>query len=291
MEAFGDDVVLRTSHSEITFEGLRAPEMEAILARLDGRSSVAEVVQGLASDEETAEAVEEVLNALVGDFLRIRWDPAHRRDKSVIVVDDFLPDVDARRAEALRAQYRGFDWFLFPGLFSVEAPDNIDWVMRDLQELLGTKLVWGEGPIHGHYRYSATEHRRRAGANVHVDPFTYNAVVCLTPTALCRGGVSFYRHEETGFFGQDFASFRGSGLSDREFVAKIEHVVSRDGPHEERWTEVDRVDLRYNRMLIFNPRLFHRTNSQYGDCPANARITQGFSAYGADDPFRFEYWI
>jgi hypothetical protein len=291
VEAAAEGVRLRTSSSEITFEGLTVDEMKAILAPLDGRNTLAEALQSVASNPETAETIEGVLGSLVGDFLRIRWDPARRPQKNVMVIDDFLRDAEARRAEALAAEYRGFDWFLFPGLFSVEPPDNVEPVMNELQQLVGTKLVWGAGPIHGRYRYSATEHRRRAGANVHVDPFSYNAVVCLTPTPLCRGGISFYRHEATGLFGQDFASFRASGLADRNFVAEIERLVSDDGPHEERWKEVDRVDLRFNRLVIFNPRLFHRTNSQFGDAPANARITQGFSAYAADDPLRFEYWI
>jgi hypothetical protein len=112
----------------------------------------------------------------------------------------------------------------------------------------------------------------------------------LTPDELCRGGISFYRHKETALFGRDAASFRASGKSTREFLRHVDDLVMRDGPHEDRWEETSRIDLRYNRLILFNPRLFHRTNSQFGDTVENARISQGFSCYARDDPFRYRVW-
>jgi hypothetical protein len=289
VEATDDGVVVRTPDVESEVGGIDVETMRRMLAAIDGNATVTELRARLAPELD-GEIVDALLQSLVGGVLRVRIDRGRRAQKSLIVIDDFLDDADARRAEALKAEYAPVDWFLFPGLFSKHTPDNVPAVMASLEQLLGTPLVWGEGPIHGHFRYSSTEHRRRAGANVHVDQFSWNAVICLTPTELCSGGIAFYRHRATGLFGRDLGSLRASGLDDESFVRRVEELVTTDGPDEAKWEEIGRVDLRMNRLIVLDSRCFHRTTSHFGTTVADGRITQGFSCFTADDPHRFEWW-
>src|SRR5262249_48827782 len=148
---------------------------------------------------------------LLGTAVRVAPTLPPVASPKLIVVDDFLPDAEARRAEALSARYRTIDWFFFAGKYSVHRPDNVGAVMKRIEELVGAPLLWGNGPIHGHFRCSLASSKRKAGLNVHTDPFTWNAVLCLTRTKDCRGGLSLYRHRSTGLLGRDPASARVSG--------------------------------------------------------------------------------
>jgi hypothetical protein len=283
--------LVRAGDAQCELEGVGTDLVRALLTAIDDGATVGELhrrFDGVVGAQE----LESILRGLIGAVLHIRIDPEARvrEAKSLVVVDGFLDDPDVRRAEALRAEYRPVEWFLFPGLFSVHAPDNVDATMRRIQQILGVRLLWGEGPIHGHYRWSTSGDARRAGANVHVDPFSWNAVLCLTPTERCRGGISFYRHRATGLHGADFASLRtfgGDAPAHRQLVSRL---VSEEGANEAAWHEVGRVDLRYNRLILFDPRQFHRTNAQFGATREDGRITQGFSCFACDDPYRYKPW-
>src|SRR5262249_15772185 len=127
----------------VELEGVAPTLAEQILDAIDGRATVDHILA------ETPAGTRDLLERLV----RLRlWsaplDAGEARPK-LIVVDDFLDDAAFRRREALRARYRAVPWFLFPGKYSEEEPVNVAAVMAKLEKLIGSKLYWGHGPIHG----------------------------------------------------------------------------------------------------------------------------------------------
>jgi hypothetical protein len=282
--------LVRAGSVALALAGLDPPEVREVLAAVDGRATVRELLAA-APPRLGADGVRAVLQALVGFCLWVL--PAARAPRpSLIVVDDFLEDPDRRRAEALRARYRPVPWFLYPGNYSEDEPDNIAAIMKRLEGLVGRKLYWGRGPIHGHYRSALGLPRNRAGANgIHTDPFSWNAVLCLSRDRDCRGGLSFYRHRRSRLVGRDGASLLRSGDGPEAFRDADHRRVTADGQRLERWHETGRVDVRWNRLILFDPRQYHNVNTLFGDSLATCRLTQGFSCFEADDPYRFEEWM
>lgn len=286
----GGSLVIRSPMGVMEIEGPTRKQMRRLLAAIDGRNDVAALCGVLAPDLRPSD-VASILRALMGFGLVIEPTRAPRLDqRSLIVVDDFLPDPEARRAEALRAEYTPVDWFYWPGRFSTRAPSNVDRSMKRIEALVGGPLVWSRGPLHGHYRCSLRSSLRQQGDNVHTDPFSWNAVLCLTRDEHCEGGVSFYRHRATGLYGRDLRSFARFGGTFGAFLAAHGELVTKDGPTLSRWEELGRVDLRFNRLILFQPQYFHAVNRLFGTTMENGRITQGFSCYKPDDPCRFELW-
>jgi hypothetical protein len=285
-----DSVTIRTRVAVVELERVSRAAIARILEAIDGRSTVGEIAARAARGLDPA-AVTAVLQALVGFCVFIVPRADARPCRSLIVVDNFLADADARREEALRASYRRVPWFLFPGNYSEHEPENVGAIMQRIEELTGRRLCWGRGPIHGHYRCSLKTRRRPGGANVHTDPFSWNGVLCLSRDEDCRGGVSFYRHRRTGGLGRHAFALLRSGDSPEVFLAEDRKLLAKDGPDLAHWEEIGSVELRFNRLILFDPRQYHNVNTLFGTSPANARLTQGFSCYEPDDPYRFEEWV
>jgi hypothetical protein len=284
-------LAVATPRSVIEIGGPSVKQMRMLLAAIDGKNDVAAICRRMSSELLTSDVVH-LLRTLMGHGLVLEPSPKPRHDsRMLIVVDDFLPDPEVRRAEALRAKYLPIDWFYWPGRFSERAPNNVDRLMKRLEALVGTKLVWSRGPIHGHYRCSLRSSARRLGDNVHTDSFRWNAVLCLTRDEHCEGGVSFYRHRATGLYGRDLHSFSRVGGRFGAFLKEHDEIIAKDGRRLSRWEEVSRVDLRFNRLILFQPLYFHAVNRLFGTSLENGRITQGFSCYTPDDPCRYEAWM
>jgi hypothetical protein len=269
----------------------KADEVRRIVEAIPG-NDVRSVCRAV-SDAMPRKRALHLLNELTGFAFSViprrRPTPADE-SPSLIVIDDFWDDPDALRAQALAAAYRPFpDFFLYPGKVSVDAGPNADAVMVQIEKLLGRRIVWGAGEVHGHFRITHAGQEKR-GVNVHHDPFGWNAVLYLSKPEHCRGGISFYRHKQTGFMGIDAGTHARFVGSDEAFLAEVDRVIEADGATLDGWEELARVDIRYNRMIILNCRFFHNINAWFGDRDDNARITQSFSCYAFDDPRRFEFF-
>src|SRR4051812_13162743 len=120
--------------------------------------------------------------------------------------------------------------------------------MKRFERLLGQRLLWRDGPIHGRYRISLASNgaNRIMGDNVHTDPFSWNAVLCLSRDQDCRGGVSFFRHRETGLLGEELRGTLTGGRTAESVEDEAHRVMAEHGADLAHWEELSRVDLRYN---------------------------------------------
>lgn len=96
---------------------------------------------------------------------------------------------------------------------------------------------------------------------------SWSAVLYLSRKDDCvgRSGVSFYRHAATG-------AERFDELSN-ELIPKFKE----DSQFDDRWELVYSVEMRFNRLVIFNGKYFHAASAGFGDNPLNGRLTQLFS--------------
>lgn len=191
---------------------------------------------------------------------------------SLLIFDDFLTDPMAARERALAL---GYDPAMkagnYPGLMS-DQPLDVVGLDAAVSSLVGEPLVAAEGTMHGHCRLTLRADRGVTG--VHIDPSNYSGILYLSLPEHCRGGTEFFRHRRTGLDAVplDIARIHAAGYSN--INALVEDVVNRDTRSPSKWERSFVVPMRFNRLVLFSPWMFHNAAPGFGDRPANGRLIQ-----------------
>jgi hypothetical protein len=186
------------------------------------------------------------------------------------MIDNFLADPEQARRQALRL---GFDRSRkdgnYPGVLS-DAPLPIGGLEASVSKILGVPVRPAAGTVHGHLRLTLRQEKGLSG--VHIDPASYSGILYLSAPENCRGGTDFFRHRRTGLErvpGDPLAIAR-AGYADVN--ALIEDVVNKDTLSPSRWERTFTVPMRFNRLILFSPWMFHNSGSGFGDKVGNGRL-------------------
>ncbi len=191
---------------------------------------------------------------------------------SLLIIDDFLTDPMAARRQALSAvQNLAPNNGNYPGRIS-EAPLPVKGLEDSVAKRIGVPLVPEPNTSHGHVRLTLKSDKGKSG--VHIDPAFYSGILYLSLPEHCKGGTEFFRHRRTGLerIPTDMQNIAKAGYSD--INALIEDVVNRDTKHQAKWERVMRVPMRFNRLILFSPWLFHNSGAAFGDSAENGRLVQ-----------------
>ena len=188
---------------------------------------------------------------------------------SLIIVDDFLDNPQGLREAALRLSYPPVQG-AFPGRNSVERID-IGGLAEQVSRLVGERVAPMPPPqSHGKCRITLASDVGKA--KVHVDGAHWPGILYLSRPADCRGGTEFFRHRATGtdrapYDDREAATFGYS--SAREMVTSI---LDRDSLDDTRWEMTMRVPMRFNRLILLRPWLWHTAGENFGDSLENGRL-------------------
>lgn len=190
---------------------------------------------------------------------------------TMIVVDDFLTDPVVARNAALALPYAEPGKENYAGVVS-QAPLRIAGLDAAISKLAGTPLVGAAGTLHGHCRL--TPGNAKGASGVHVDPAAYSGILFLSLPEHCKGGTDFFQHRQTGLdrVPNDWMTMTKAGFADMDSL--VETVVNRDTTKPARWERLFTVPMRFNRLLLFSPWLFHNARPGFGDRPENSRLVQ-----------------
>jgi hypothetical protein len=189
---------------------------------------------------------------------------------SLIIIDDFLTDPYAARQKALSLNFDPeFKNGNYPGLLSTE-PLNISGLDAAISQTIGTPVRPQPGTTHSHCRLTLANNKGLSG--VHIDPCFYSGILYLNLPEHCRGGTEFYRHKRTGLdrVPQESAQMFAAGYSDINLL--IEEVVNTDTLKPSRWEKSFTVPMRFNRLILFSPWMFHNSARGFGSNPDNGRL-------------------
>ncbi|MEI9927664.1 MAG: DUF6445 family protein [Sphingomonas sp.] len=189
---------------------------------------------------------------------------------SLIIVDDFLRDPLGFRARALALDYDpAFKRGNYPGLLSTAALP-IDGLDAAASNHAGLPLRAAPGTTHQHCRLTLKGDKGASG--VHIDPCAYSGILYLSLPEDCRGGTDFFRHRPSGLdrVPQTEAALFAAGYADINRL--IDDVVNRDTLKPARWERTMTVPMRFNRLILFSPWMFHNSAAAFGDRPANGRL-------------------
>lgn len=114
---------------------------------------------------------------------------------------------------------------------------------------------------------------------IHTDQWRWTAVVYLSKPEDCAGGLSFFRHKETGLLGF-------GGETDKPTIDSCEKYGKSYGEmldwfFEEsldldKWEEINFVSCQFNRLVLFEGSLFHGIKQLFGNSKENTRLSQHF---------------
>ena len=193
---------------------------------------------------------------------------------SLIVLDDFLADPHGVRRAALALDYgEEANRANFPGRNSSTALPT-----RTLEEAvsqqIGTRVVGTPQTSHGHCRLTLKSDKGKSG--VHCDPAFYSGILYLSRPEDCEkpnaGGTDFFRHKRTGIDRVPPTLEEARALGFRDLDSVFEEVVNKDTMHPAKWQRTMRVPIRFNRLILFSPWLFHNAAPGFGNDAESGRL-------------------
>ena len=187
----------------------------------------------------------------------------------MFVIDDFLRNADAVRAEALSLNYAVGG--RYPGLNSIEKI-NIEGLDQVISTLVRepVRAPWTSDFSHGSCRVALASDDQPG--RIHIDQSHWSGILYLSRPEDCRGGTEFYRHIPTGTdrVPMDLESLEAIGYSSYEAMQK--EILDRDALDRSKWELTMTVPMRFNRLVLLQPSYWHTSGPGFGDSVENGRL-------------------
>lgn len=187
---------------------------------------------------------------------------------SLILVDDFLDTAEALREAALRLTYPQQQG-AFPGRNSLERI-NIGGLAEEVSRLVGEPLLPMTRLSHAKCRITLAADEGRA--KVHIDESHWSGILYLSRPEDCRGGTEFFRHlpTDTEHAPIDDVERAALGFSSHEEMHR--EIIQKDSLDDSKWELTMNVRMRFNRLLLLRPWLWHTAGPGFGDTLENGRL-------------------
>jgi len=188
---------------------------------------------------------------------------------NLIIVDDFIDSIDQVREAALKMDYpdiRG----QFPGRNSLQRI-RIDGLEEQVSHLVGESVI-AIDPLesHGKCRLSLASDKGRG--KVHIDHCYWSGILFLTRPEHCAGGTDFFRHRrtQTDRAPLNRTDLEAMGYDDFDKVHR--DLIEIEGTDDSKWERTMTVPMRYNRLILLRPWMWHTAGPGFGDGIDNGRL-------------------
>jgi hypothetical protein len=188
---------------------------------------------------------------------------------SLIIVDDFISDPHGLRKAGLDLNYGKMSG-AFPGRNS-DQRINVTGLDQQASRLVGEALKGQPAPqSHGKFRLSLANDK--GTAKVHVDPSHWSGILYLSRPEDCRGGTEFFRHLPTGTERAPYNNEEAAGYGFGSAKDMVRSILDTDSSNDSKWEMTMRVPMRFNRLILLRPWLWHTAGESFGDTPENGRL-------------------
>ena len=199
-----------------------------------------------------------------------------RRD--LIIVDNFLAYPDKIRELALKQSYEMYGGRNWPGRDSVECYGEYE-MTEACSKVVGEKLVIKPENKCSYFRI--TKEGQHGSQHIHFDPnpgLIWAGVLYLTPIFHPTAGTKFWKHKETGWDRAPvLEEAKKYGITNHKEMVDF---FKTEGNDESKWICTDNIAFKYNRLVMFNPYLWHCNGDWFGTTYDNCRLVQLFFFHG-----------
>jgi len=201
--------------------------------------------------------------------------------QTLLVIDDFLADPIKLLDEASKLKFERRSWDAIGAIHVSGRSRHTSRLAREIAALAHARVQWHPGS--GNYRsltYRSVK-KSRASLYVHSD-FSMNFVglLYLNRPEQCHGGTGFFRHRRSGLEGfHDQPAIERAARKLRLGEAELQQLTTEDARDPAQWVETDRVQMKFNRLVIYNGSLFHSHLVDF-DRPRAARNRLTFGVWG-----------
>lgn len=200
---------------------------------------------------------------------------------TLIIVDDFLDDAQQLRDTALRLTYPEQDG-AFPGRNSLQRI-TLSGLAEQVSRIVGEPLKLMTPP-ESHAKCRITLAADKGRAKVHVDRAYWSGILYLSKPEDCQGGTEFFRHRRTGTERGpvNLEEVAAMGFSSMEELHR--EIIEKDSNDDSKWELTMQVPMRFNRLVLLRPWLWHTAGPAFGDRIENGRLVYlmffGSAAHG-----------
>ena len=187
---------------------------------------------------------------------------------SLIIIDDFLgkPDVVRERALGLKYERQG----AYPGRNSIERI-KIEGLEEEVSSIVQERLC-EPNPPESHGKCRLTLARDNEPGRIHVDPSFWSGILYLSRPVDCQGGTEFYRHIPTGT-DEVPRTIEGINAFGYSSSSEMSHqILEKDGGDRSKWELTMTVPMRFNRLVLLRPWLWHTSGPGFGNSAQNGRL-------------------
>ena len=176
---------------------------------------------------------------------------------SFVVVDHFYKNPDRIREFALKQNFVENPKY-HKGKRAIDPSFRFPELKTQFQTILGKTITnWDTYEVNGCFQYCIAEDK----AVYHCDLQTYAGIIYLTPDAPPQAGTSFYRSKHS----------KKMKLED-----DVDSVFSTGNYDSTQFELVDTVGNVYNRLILFDAKMFHAAPVYFGNQLQNGRLFQLF---------------
>ena len=197
--------------------------------------------------------------------------------QSLIIIDNFYGNPFEVRKIALEAKYPKPAAHTYPGKNSESA-----YYTQEVHEKI--KLLTGEPNIRptknsgcGYFRISLESDSHEQ--DIHIDPDSaWGGVLYLNlPHQLQEdSGTKFWRHKKLNIDRCPDSPEKGAQLGYTNYQEIYESLIYEDGNDRSKWEQWASAPMKYNRLVLFDPKLWHSHGSNFGTDINNGRLVQLF---------------
>ena len=188
---------------------------------------------------------------------------------TLMIVDDFLNNARDLRERALQLTYPEQEG-AFPGRNSLEriAIDGLD---QAVSRLVGEPLV-PVSPLESHAKCRLTLASDMGRAKVHIDNSHWSGILYLSRDEDSSGGTDFFRHLRTNSDRAPVYKEELAGRGYQSFDEMHADIIEKDSNDDSKWKLTTHVPMRFNRLVLLRPWLWHTAGPGFGDAPENGRL-------------------
>lgn len=194
---------------------------------------------------------------------------------SMIIVDDFLENPMEYRKAAMQLTFPEDQGNVgYPGKNSANRL-MVEGLDQAVSGIVGERLKPNVRAGHGRARITLAGDDGQAG--VHIDPCHWSAILYLSLPEHCEGGTDFFVHKETGTERAllEPEDMQRLGVRTKEEAnALFNRILTEDGLKPEKWERTMRVPMRFNRLLLLRPWLWHTATPGFGSSLEDGRLIQ-----------------